>query len=620
MLECLAPELERIAARLAGHEAKPREACTGPLAALQRAFDLSPFEMDVIAIGAGLATNAAFAGAHAPFSLGRALEVLEGGHLDALSPQGPLRRYRLIAVEHLLASPIVLDERILLFVLGVPAIDERVSQCMVGSPATIPLGEQQQRAADRLGRLLVDGGVLQLIGGDSTTRVAVAQAAAATQGMSLLRLRPSALAVSSIEFEAIVRRCERETLLAGVVPMIEVEPLDSPDVHAAARAFAEASEGLVVVSAPDSIPLSRRSHSQVEVPRATTAERTLHWEVALGEDATRIGIALARIAHQFRFEPDDITGIVAACDRHADDATLADELWQLSRVRARPRFDDLVRRIDPAACWDDLVVSPAVQSKLGEILHQLRDRHVVHGQWGFARGESRGQAITALFSGPSGTGKTLAAEVLAHEAKLDLYHVDLSQVVDKYVGETEKRLRRIFDAAEQGGAILLFDEADALFGKRGEVERGTDRWANLEVSYLLQRMEAYHGLAILTTNAKAALDHAFLRRLRFVIPFPFPDVQLRTQLWQKAFPPDAPTNGIEPAQLARLQLTGASIRNVALKAAFYAYRDGVPIEMQHVLIAARDEFAKLELPFPEVEARALVVAARDGGHLRGGSQ
>ncbi|MEO8842103.1 MAG: AAA family ATPase [Kofleriaceae bacterium] len=234
----------------------------------------------------------------------------------------------------------------------------------------------------------------------------------------------------------------------------------------------------------------------------------------------------------------------------------------------------------------------------------LDHRHQVHERWGLARGDERGQAITALFHGPSGTGKTHAAEVIAREAKLDLYHVDLSQVVDKYVGETEKRLRRIFDAAEQGGAVLLFDEADALFGKRANVERGADRWANLEVSYLLQRMERYRGLAILTTNAKDALDHAFLRRLRFVIPFAFPEAALRVELWRRVFPAEIPLSGVEPTKLARLQFTGANIKSVATKAAFHAAYERSAITMAHLVTAARSEFAKLELPFPEMEVRS----------------
>lgn len=605
----LANALARIAAQIAGHDVPPRAPSEDPLTALQRAFELSPFESDVIAIGAGMATDPAFARVHGPFTLGRAIEVLDGAHLDALSPQAPLRRYRLIVADHLLASPIVLDERVLLFLLGVPAFDERLTPHRIAAPPPVALlGESQLRAADRLGRLVVDGGVIQVIGGDATTRLLVAQSAVAANEMSLLRLRPSSIVLSSAELDEVIRRCERETLISGAVPILELDPLDPPEVHAAARAFAESTEGIVVFSAVESLALARRSHSRVEVPRATAADRRLHWACALGADSPRVDGAVARIAHHFRFEPADIAGIVTACDRELPDSALADELWSHALARARPRLDDLARSIAPTATWSDLVVPPMIEAKLREILCQLRDRHVVHEQWGFARGESRGQAITALFSGPSGTGKTLAAEVLARESKLDLFHVDLSQVVDKYIGETEKRLRRIFDAAEQGGAILLFDEADALFGKRADVERGTDRWANLEVSCLLQRMEAYHGLAILTTNAKDALDHAFLRRLRFVINFPFPDIQLRAQLWRKVFPADAPTSDMDASQLARLQFTGANIKNVALKSAFYAHGENAPIGMQHVLRAARDEFSKLEIPFPEVDARSLVIA------------
>ena len=170
---------------------------------------------------------------------------------------------------------------------------------------------------------------------------------------------------------------------------------------------------------------------------------------------------------------------------------------------------------------------------------------VVYGDWGFAGKSTRGLGISALFSGASGTGKTMAAEVLANELALDLYRIDLSAVVSKYIGETEKNLRRLFDAAEETGAILLFDEADALFGKRSEVKDSHDRYANIEVSYLLQRMESYRGLAILTTNFRAALDPAFLRRIRFIVNFPFPDAGQRAEIWRGVFPSQTPVDGIE---------------------------------------------------------------------------
>ncbi len=200
----------------------------------------------------------------------------------------------------------------------------------------------------------------------------------------------------------------------------------------------------------------------------------------------------------------------------------------------------------------------------------------------------------------------MAAEVLANELRLDLYRIDLSSVVSKYIGETEKNLRRVFDAAEAGGAVLLFDEADALFGKRSEVKDSHDRYANIEVSYLLQRMEAYRGLAILTTNMKDALDHAFLRRIRFVVQFPFPDAGQRAEIWRRIFPASTPTEGLDLDQLARLNVAGGNIRNIALHAAFLAADAGEPVRMTHLLRAAQGEYTKLEKPLTETEIRGWV--------------
>jgi SpoVK/Ycf46/Vps4 family AAA+-type ATPase len=225
----------------------------------------------------------------------------------------------------------------------------------------------------------------------------------------------------------------------------------------------------------------------------------------------------------------------------------------------------------------------------------------VYADWGFASKSKRGLGIGALFVGESGTGKTLAAEVLANDLRLDLYRIDLSQVVSKFIGETEKNLRRVFDAAEDGGAILLFDEADALFGKRSEVKDSHDRYANIEISYLLQRMEAYRGLAILTTNMKGGLDPAFLRRLRFVVQFPFPDAGFRAEIWQRVFPDRTPTENLDFAKLARLNVTGGNIRNIAMNAAFLAAESQTAVRMSHLLDATRIEYAKLEKPLMDSE-------------------
>jgi SpoVK/Ycf46/Vps4 family AAA+-type ATPase len=225
----------------------------------------------------------------------------------------------------------------------------------------------------------------------------------------------------------------------------------------------------------------------------------------------------------------------------------------------------------------------------------------VYDEWGFADRGSRGLGISVLFTGSSGTGKTMAAEVLANDLQLDLYRIDLSQVVSKYIGETEKNLKRVFDAAEEGGAVLLFDEADALFGKRSEVKDSHDRYANIEVSYLLQRMEAYRGLAILTTNMKQALDTAFLRRIRFVVQFPFPDSGQRAAIWQRSYPAQTPVRDLDYAKLAQLSVPGGNIRNIALHAAFLAAEAGEPVRMTHLLGAARVEYAKMERPLSETE-------------------
>jgi SpoVK/Ycf46/Vps4 family AAA+-type ATPase len=270
-------------------------------------------------------------------------------------------------------------------------------------------------------------------------------------------------------------------------------------------------------------------------------------------------------------------------------------------VRSRSRLDELAVRIEPRARWRDLVL-PADQSAiLRDIAAQVRGRSRVYHDWGFERASQRGLGISALFCGPSGTGKTLAAEVIAAELGLDLYLIDLSAVVSKYIGETEKNLRAVFDAADKGGAVLLFDEADALFGKRTEVRDSHDRYANIEVSYLLQRMESYRGLAVLTTNLRSALDEAFLRRLRFVVQFPFPDTAQRAEIWQRVFPDAVPTGDLDPSRLAQLTIAGGNIRNIAIAAAFLAADADAPVTMAHVLRAARAEYAKFDKPLTAVE-------------------
>jgi len=284
----------------------------------------------------------------------------------------------------------------------------------------------------------------------------------------------------------------------------------------------------------------------------------------------------------------------------------ADDVWDVCRSLARPKLEDLAQRIVPGATWDDLVLPDLQKKTLRQLATQVRHRMKVYETWGFAQRGRRGLGVSALFTGVSGTGKTMAAEVLARDLRLDLYRVDLSSVVSKYIGETEKNLKLVFDAAEDGGVLLLFDEADALFGKRSEVRDSHDRYANIEVGYLLQRMEAYQGLAILTTNLKSSMDTAFQRRLRFTVNFPFPDAAHREAIWKKVFPEATPTSNLDPRWLAQLNVTGGNIRNIALNAAFLAAESGTPVSMANLAEAARLEALKIERPLSDAETRGWV--------------
>jgi SpoVK/Ycf46/Vps4 family AAA+-type ATPase len=299
-------------------------------------------------------------------------------------------------------------------------------------------------------------------------------------------------------------------------------------------------------------------------------------------------------------------GLSTPTHESASGDRLASALWDACRKQSRPRLEGLAQRIEPSARWDDLVLPEKQKQILTQIAIHVKQRAKVYETWGFAAKGARGLGISALFSGASGTGKTMAAEVLANQLWLDLYRIDLSQVISKYIGETEKNLRRVFDAADDGAAILLFDEADALFGKRSDVKDSHDRYANIEISYLLQRMEAYRGLAILTTNRKEALDGAFLRRIRFAVEFPFPEAAQRAEIWLRIFPRQTPTEGLRIERLARLSAPGGNIHNIAMGAAFLAADAGEPVRMSHLLSAARSEFTKIERPLTDLETAGWV--------------
>jgi hypothetical protein len=438
-----------------------------------------------------------------------------------------------------------------------------------------------------------------LCGTDPPARRAVAAAAAHRLGLGLLVVRADALPAEHVP---LARLCAREAALSGALLLVDWR--DSGDVdparEAAVERFIDRLDAAVVTSAREPLLGLDRPGPRIDVERPTHDEQRTLWVRAIGPAAVALDGGIDALVAHFDLEVGTITR-VAAVAAGAEDGGGMPAIWRECRVQARPRLDDLASRLEPAAGWDDLVLPEAQRATLRQIAAHVRARTTVHHRWGFAARSSRGLGTAALFSGAAGTGKTMAAEVLAAELELDLYRIDLSAVVSKYIGETEKNLRRVFDSAEGSGAILLFDEADALFGKRTEVRDSHDRYANIEVSYLLQRMEAYRGLAILTTNLEGALDQAFMRRLRFVVRFPFPDTAQRREIWERTFPAVAPLGAVDFDELARLDVAGGSIRNIGVNAAFLAADSGERIEMEHVLAAARSEYAKLERPLSELE-------------------
>jgi ATPase family associated with various cellular activities (AAA) len=589
------------------------------LDALCAAFALSPFERDLLLLCAGVEMSSELAALvasargeggrpGATFALG--LAVLPEPHWSALAPAAPLRRWRLVevdAADGLTQGALRIDERSLHHLAGLSGLDERLQELAAPVPVPDePLPPSLQALADRVAHLW-DGKAgepvpLALFGEDEATRRLVLAAACRRLELPLHVLRAADLPAAPADRQLLARLWAREVALGGVGALL-VECDDDSEQPRAAAHFCARAAGRLAASARDPVRLGGAAAS-LEVRLPAVAEQRALWLRTLGARARAANGAVDRIISQFQLGPLAIRAVGEAAAEALEESPargVEAVVWDACRAHARVRLDDLAQRLVPAAGWDDLVLPVPQRATLREIVAHVRQRTKVYDTWGFARRGGRGLGIGALFAGLSGTGKTMAAEAIADELRLDLYRIDLSQVVSKYIGETEKNLRRIFDAAEASGAVLLFDEADALFGKRTEVRDSHDRYANIEVSYLLQRMESYRGLAVLTTNNKASLDAAFVRRLRFVVSFPFPDAAQRAEIWRRVFPRDTPTEGLEPERLARLGVPGANIRNIALAAAFLAADAGEPVRMAHLLRAARSELAKMEKPVSEAE-------------------
>ncbi len=609
-----------------------------------RLFRLGPFERDVLLLCLAPEIDAGFERLYAYVqddvnrkypTANLAVQVLGSFHFgdtatarehfwDRFAPEAPLCRFRLLRGESTSGGswahePLRLERRIGSYLLGVNFLDEQTASFLRVVDDVAPLSVAQDEIVQRLEHRLrtwTDRDrvpATNVVSREPGAAKAIARHLCSRIGIALYALDPARLPALAVEREACYRVLERESMLLPCAYYIDAPEAGGGEANQThGQTFGQSADNALEVArslrailfAASPEPLSgEKSFITVRVPQSDAQAQFDTWQARLGDQLPGNGTRdafLGRLVQQFHFGPQQIHRVVCsaievAALRNPDAPTLDEaDLWLAARGHAVRSMEGLAEKIEARRGFDDLVLPTEAMQQLRDIASQVEQRDRVYEQWGFGAKLSRGRGIVALFAGPSGTGKTMAAEVLAHRLDLDLYRIDLAGVISKFIGETEKNLKRVFDAAEQSGAILFFDEADALFGKRSEVRDSHDRYANIEINYLLQRMEDYRGLAILATNRKALLDQAFLRRLRFLIDFPLPAASDRLRIWRGSFPAQAQLEPLDYELLGRLEVSGGSITNIALNAAFLAASEQTSIGMNHVLVAARREYSKID--------------------------
>ncbi|HWE56861.1 MAG TPA: ATP-binding protein [Acidimicrobiales bacterium] len=520
-----------------------------------------------------------------------------------LSPDGPLVTNGLVLVEEpdrpYLSRSLRVPDRVAAHLLGGDRPDPGVAHLLVDSE-----GRTAGPLTESLASVMAGGvDLVYLREKAGASAVALAAEALETSGrppvvIDLARLDPTD------DPADVTRIARREALLSGggviAGPIDDLVERTGAAVRALAAAALEGSAGvpLVLHGRVGWEPgWSRTIPVFAEVDADPSAGRLAFWMERLGDDAPA-DLAASDVAGQFLLSSDQVHRAVDAARLQAR-LEGEDIDYRHLRFGARAQngagLERLSRRIQPHVGWDDLVLAPTTAASLHELAARARRRTRVLDEWGMRPGGGRGRGITVLFAGDSGTGKTMSAEVVAGDLGLDLYTVNLATVVDKYVGETEKNLERIFTEADGVNAVLLFDEADAIFGKRSEVKDANDRYANIEVAYLLQRMETFDGIAILATNLRANVDDAFARRLDLIIDFPTPDVELRRALWDRCLSVGVPrSDDIDLDFCAKaFELSGGNIRSIAITAAYTAAESGHPVSMLDLVRATQQEYRKL---------------------------
>lgn len=548
---------------------------------------------------------------------------------EHFASDAPLRRARLIEVFEDASRPsppfigklLRVDERIVSYLLGSNAPDARIAPYLrIETPRheldELVLPASTLRGLKALAREPTDDAAVavHLQGPEGAGKRTVARAVCGERGASLLCIGANRLlADADINLNTYFALIVREARLAVAALYIDgFDALLAHERHAALRACLEAVEEVplsFLAGETSWLPggaLRRTRFFAVPLARPDIPERVRLWrKTAPARDAAADALDLEGVATKFRFTPGQIDSSWRSAmslaiwrAKGTDDGSAritSQDLYDACRQNSNRALATLAQKITPRYAWDDIVLPADRVAQLREICNHIKYRNRVFNEWGFQQKLASSKGLTFLFAGPSGTGKTMAADIIANELGLDLYKIDLSLVISKFIGETEKNLAHIFDEAETANAILFFDEADSLFGKRSDVKDSHDRYANIEVGYLLQRIEEYEGIAILATNFRRNMDEAFVRRLQFTVDFPLPTESDRHRMWLSILPEHTPRDpDLDLALMAhRYNLTGGNIRNVALAAAFLAADDGNIVRMSHLISATQREYQKM---------------------------